>query len=175
MFSPTFSVLVLLMALFVASEARIELLNSKYMGKDTYHKKPSGLMPLKTVAGRGGDSNTYYVKLPASPHYYSALSSKVPFEPHGTAHVRRLLPMSFESNGRPAGIYHWNLPQVQRMELEKNMQRRRSSFDHMHAQQRTVHHREHFPVQIKRYRQKSSGDSPIHRISGTGNKRMTKH
>ncbi|XP_059475490.1 uncharacterized protein LOC132196693 [Neocloeon triangulifer] len=168
----------ILCSLLLASEARIELLNSKYVGKDSHHKKPSGLMPLRSVAGRAGDSNTYYVKLPASTHYYSSLSSKIPYEPHGHAAIRRLLPVSFAGNGRPARVYHWNIPVIQHMELEKNMQRRRSSFDHQHAQQRTAHH-DHYPakttVQIKRYRKKSSEDSPIHRISGTGNKKMNKY
>lgn len=95
----------------------------------------------------------------------------------GSAHVRRLLPVSFASNGRPARVYHWNIPMLKYMEMEKTMQRRRSSYDHQQrAQQRTALP-EHYPnkgVQVKRYRKKSAaGDnSPIHRISGVGNKKM---
>lgn len=73
----------LLSCLLLVSEARIELLNSKYMGKVSHNVKANGVMPLRTVAGRSGDSDTYFVKLPPSQHYYSALSSKVPFSPNG--------------------------------------------------------------------------------------------
>jgi len=73
----------ILSCLLFISEARIELLNSKYMGKVSHNVKANGVMPLRTVAGRAGDSNTYFVKLPPSQHYYSALSSKVPYSPNG--------------------------------------------------------------------------------------------
>jgi hypothetical protein len=93
--------------------------------------------------------------------------------------VRRLLPVNFASNGRPARVYHWNIPMLKYMQMEKTMQRRRSSYDHQQrAQQRTAMP-EHYPnkgVQVKRYRKKAAAgeNSPIHRISGVGNKKMNK-
>ena len=94
--------------------------------------------------------------------------------------MRRLLPVSFASNGRPARVYHWNIPMLKYMQMEKTMQRRRSSQDHQQrAQQRTAMP-QHYPnnkgVQVKRYRKKAAAaageNSPIHRISGVANKKM---
>ncbi|KAL0110550.1 hypothetical protein PUN28_013861 [Cardiocondyla obscurior] len=68
------------------------------------------------------DSHVYIVKLPASPPYYTIT------KPHKTVSDEKVtktgpsFPMGFQGNGKPAKIYHWNLPVVKKMTEKKRLE-----------------------------------------------------
>lgn len=64
-----------------------------------------------------GDSNMYIIKLPHNPYYYGDHSTKSASATHPNS-VNKI-PLSFESNGKPGKIYHWNLPVVKKMMARK--------------------------------------------------------
>lgn len=67
------------------------------------------------------DSHVYIVKLPASPPYYTIT------KPHKTAKDEKItktgpnFPVGFQGNGKPAKIYHWNLPVVKKIGEKKRL------------------------------------------------------
>ncbi|KZC13724.1 hypothetical protein WN55_06013 [Dufourea novaeangliae] len=68
------------------------------------------------------DSHVYIVKLPASPPYYTIT------KPHKSPKDEKLtntgpsFPVGFQGNGKPAKIYHWNLPVMKRISEKKRLQ-----------------------------------------------------
>jgi hypothetical protein len=67
-------------------------------------------------SGTPRDSHVYVVKLPASPPYYSFSKP----EKHAEANVTVAKPNpGFRNNGKPAKIYHWNLPLVKKINEKK--------------------------------------------------------
>ncbi|KAG6448970.1 uncharacterized protein LOC115442794 [Manduca sexta] len=54
-----------------------------------------------------GDSRMYVIKLPPNTSYYSHA------EPAPAA--ARTLPLQMTSNGKPARVYHWNIPVLQKL------------------------------------------------------------
>ncbi|XP_031837177.2 uncharacterized protein LOC116428991 [Nomia melanderi] len=68
------------------------------------------------------DSHVYIVKLPASPPYYTIT------KPHKSAKDEKVIktgpnfPVGFQGNGKPAKIYHWNLPVVKKIGEKKRLQ-----------------------------------------------------
>lgn len=68
------------------------------------------------------DSHVYIVKLPASPPYYTIT------KPHKSAKDEKVtktgpnFPVGFQGNGKPAKIYHWNLPVVKKITEKKRLQ-----------------------------------------------------
>lgn len=77
--------------------------------------------------GKGGsDSQMFIVKLPPHAHFYddgSAAHQKLQYQlPHQHQHPQQqqmqgyknlnTIPVGFVSNGKPAKVYHWNLPTV---------------------------------------------------------------
>lgn len=101
---------------------------------DGHHKKrlagpePPGLSSQTRIhqpySRRHGhrDSHIYIVKLPASPPYYTIT------KPHKSANDDKVtktgpsFPVGFQGNGKPAKIYHWNLPVVKKMTEKKRLQ-----------------------------------------------------
>lgn len=101
---------------------------------DGHHKKrlagpePPGLNSQTRIhqpySRRHGhrDSHIYIVKLPASPPYYTIT------KPHKTSKDEKViktgpnLPVGFHGNGKPAKIYHWNLPLVKKITEKKRLQ-----------------------------------------------------
>ncbi|XP_043250187.1 uncharacterized protein LOC122396122 [Colletes gigas] len=101
---------------------------------DGHHKKrlagpePPGLNSQTRIhqpySRRHGhrDSHVYIVKLPASPPYYTIT------KPHKSVKDEKLtksesnFPMGFQGNGKPAKIYHWNLPVVKKITEKKRLQ-----------------------------------------------------
>lgn len=75
------------------------------------HQSPYG---RRHSSGSAHDSHVYVVKLPASPPYYSF--SKPQERPNVT--VANPNP-GFRNNGKPAKIYHWNLPLVKKINEKK--------------------------------------------------------
>lgn len=100
---------------------------------DGHHKKrvagpePPGLSSQTRIhqpySRRHGhrDSHVYIVKLPASPPYYTIT------KPHKSAKDEKLtkvsanFPLGFQNNGKPAKIYHWNLPVVKKITEKKRL------------------------------------------------------
>lgn len=68
------------------------------------------------------DSHVYIVKLPASPPYYTIT------KPHKSVKDEKLtktgpnFPVGFQGNGKPAKVYHWNLPVVKKINEKKRLQ-----------------------------------------------------
>ncbi|XP_063235104.1 uncharacterized protein LOC134538056 [Bacillus rossius redtenbacheri] len=59
---------------------------------------------------RGDDSHLVVIKLPPHPYYFS-LHKPLRMSPNAVSKV----PLSFRSNGKPAKVYHWNLPALGKM------------------------------------------------------------
>ncbi|XP_020300623.1 uncharacterized protein LOC109864119 [Pseudomyrmex gracilis] len=101
---------------------------------DGHHKKrlagpePPGLSSQMRIhqpySRRHGhrDSHVYMVKLPASPPYYTIT------RPHKSVDDNDKItktgpnfPVGFQGNGKPAKIYHWNLPVMKKMTEKKRL------------------------------------------------------
>lgn len=63
-----------------------------------------GSRPQLTTSKRKGESTVYLIKLPPQSHYYATLNHL------GPAEQFKKVSMDFTANGKPAGVYHWNLP-----------------------------------------------------------------
>ncbi|XP_011641556.1 uncharacterized protein LOC105429972 [Pogonomyrmex barbatus] len=68
------------------------------------------------------DSHIYIVKLPASPPYYTIIKPHKSVNGDKKTKTDLNFPMGFQGNGRPAKIYHWNLPIVKKMTEKKGLQ-----------------------------------------------------
>lgn len=73
------------------------------------------------------DSHMFIIKLPPNPYYYS---HNKPVKASSHFNSVNKVPVSFRANGKPARVYHWNIPVLKKMASEK---RRKSSSRH-HAQ-----------------------------------------
>ncbi|XP_017892153.1 uncharacterized protein LOC108632234 [Ceratina calcarata] len=100
---------------------------------DGHHKKrvagpePPGLSSQTRIhqpySRRHGhrDSHVYIVKLPASPPYYTIT------KPHKSVKDEKMtknganFPVGFQGNGKPAKIYHWNLPVMKKITEKKRL------------------------------------------------------
>uniref|UniRef100_A0A182P571 Uncharacterized protein n=1 Tax=Anopheles epiroticus TaxID=199890 RepID=A0A182P571_9DIPT len=60
--------------------------------------------------GRPDDSHMYVIKLPPNPYYYT---NNAPL--NSISDVGKQVPVGFKSNGKPARIYHWNIPVLKKM------------------------------------------------------------
>lgn len=75
------------------------------------------------------DSHIYIVKLPASPPYYTIT------KPHKSVNDDKItktgpnFPVGFQGNGKPAKIYHWNLPIVKKITERKRLQMNQLKID----------------------------------------------
>ncbi|XP_011689214.1 PREDICTED: uncharacterized protein LOC105450844 isoform X2 [Wasmannia auropunctata] len=89
---------------------------------DGHHKKrlagpePPGLSSQTRIhqpySRRHGhrDSHVYIVKLPASPPYYTITKPHKSINDDKVTKTGPSFPVGFQGNGKPAKIYHWNLP-----------------------------------------------------------------
>ncbi|XP_072761292.1 uncharacterized protein [Anoplolepis gracilipes] len=101
---------------------------------DGHHKKrlagpePPGLSSQTRIhqpySRRHGhrDSHIYIVKLPASPPYYTITKPHKSVNDDKVTKTGPSFPMGFQGNGKPAKIYHWNLPVVKKMTEKKRLQ-----------------------------------------------------
>ncbi|KAE8738149.1 hypothetical protein FOCC_FOCC016391 [Frankliniella occidentalis] len=69
-----------------------------------------GMLPSKKVPATEDDSRVFVVRLPPSQHYYSLLKS-----PPSLANSVSKVEVGFRSNGKPARVYHWNIPVLKKM------------------------------------------------------------
>jgi len=60
--------------------------------------------PQMTTSKRKGESTVYFIKLPPGSNYYATLNHLAPSEDF------KKVSMDFTANGKPASVYHWNLP-----------------------------------------------------------------
>ncbi|KAJ8667335.1 hypothetical protein QAD02_008997 [Eretmocerus hayati] len=74
----------------------------------------SHLAPQSRHSGSAKDSHVYVVKLPPAPPYYSFVKPHHE-EPENNSNVDP----GFKNNGKPAKIYHWNLPLLKRINEKK--------------------------------------------------------
>ncbi|XP_076655561.1 uncharacterized protein LOC143360511 [Halictus rubicundus] len=101
---------------------------------DGHHKKrlagpePPGLSSQTRIhqpySRRHGhrDSHVYIVKLPASPPYYTITKPHKSLKDEKITKTGPSFPVGFQGNGKPAKIYHWNLPVVKKMNEKKRLQ-----------------------------------------------------
>ncbi|XP_052131198.1 probable serine/threonine-protein kinase DDB_G0267686 isoform X2 [Frankliniella occidentalis] len=68
------------------------------------------MLPSKKVPATEDDSRVFVVRLPPSQHYYSLLKS-----PPSLANSVSKVEVGFRSNGKPARVYHWNIPVLKKM------------------------------------------------------------
>uniref|UniRef100_A0ABD2W8U4 Uncharacterized protein n=1 Tax=Trichogramma kaykai TaxID=54128 RepID=A0ABD2W8U4_9HYME len=91
----------------------------KRLAPESFHMKPysgsSSPMGRRHNGGSSKDSHVYVVKLPASQPYYSFAK---PLQQPNPENVTQADP-GFKNNGKPAKIYHWNLPMVKKINEKK--------------------------------------------------------
>ncbi|XP_076233865.1 uncharacterized protein LOC143178852 [Calliopsis andreniformis] len=68
------------------------------------------------------DSHVYIVKLPASPPYYTITKPHKSVKDEKVTKTGPNFPVGFQGNGKPAKIYHWNLPVVKKISEKKRLQ-----------------------------------------------------
>lgn len=68
------------------------------------------------------DSHVYIVKLPASPPYYTITKPHKSVKDDKVTKTGSNFPVDFQGNGKPAKIYHWNLPVVKKIAEKKRLQ-----------------------------------------------------
>ncbi|XP_043519007.1 uncharacterized protein LOC122533418 isoform X1 [Frieseomelitta varia] len=100
---------------------------------DGHHKKrlagpePPGLNSKTRIhqpySRRHGhrDSHVYIVKLPASPPYYTITKPHKSVKDDRVTKTGPNFPVGFQGNGKPAKIYHWNLPVVKKITEKKRL------------------------------------------------------
>lgn len=100
---------------------------------DGHHKKrlagpePPGLSSQTRIhqpySRRHGhrDSHVYIVKLPASPPYYTITKPHKSGKDEKITKIGPNFPVGFQGNGKPAKIYHWNLPVVKKISEKKRL------------------------------------------------------
>ncbi|CAH1100973.1 unnamed protein product [Psylliodes chrysocephalus] len=79
-------------------------------GPNSHHRKR--LAVESRHHSRSDDSHMFIVKLPPHPHYY------VHNKPNSIDDLNsksRNVPVGFKNNGKPAKIYHWNLPLMKKI------------------------------------------------------------
>lgn len=64
---------------------------------------------------RSDDSHMFVIKLPPNPHYY------VHNRPDKTAGLieKKKAPVTFQANGKPKRIYHWNIPVMKKIASQR--------------------------------------------------------
>jgi len=58
------------------------------------------------------DSHMFIIKLPPNPYYYSHLK---PTKVSSSFNSVNKVPVSFRANGKPARVYHWNIPVLKKI------------------------------------------------------------
>lgn len=79
-------------------------------GPNSHHRKR--LAVESRHHSRSDDSHMFIIKLPPNPHYYGHLQPSSFQDIHSKS---KDLPVGFKNNGKPAKIYHWNLPVLKKI------------------------------------------------------------
>ncbi|KAF5287487.1 hypothetical protein FQA39_LY04115 [Lamprigera yunnana] len=72
---------------------------------------------------RSDDSHMFIVKLPPNPYYYTHNV------PNAVAGPSKKVPVGFKNNGKPAKIYHWNMPMLKKYASSKGKSRSNTYYD----------------------------------------------
>ncbi|PSN54116.1 hypothetical protein C0J52_09471 [Blattella germanica] len=78
------------------------------------------------------DSHMFIIKLPPNPYYYT---HNKPVKVSSAYNSVSKLPISFRANGKPARVYHWNIPVLKKMASDK----RRKSAARLQAQDSKIY------------------------------------
>ncbi|KAJ8941066.1 hypothetical protein NQ314_010503 [Rhamnusium bicolor] len=79
-------------------------------GPNSHHRKR--LAVESRHHSRSDDSHMFIIKLPPNPHYYANNRPNSVGDIHTKS---KNLPVGFKNNGKPAKIYHWNIPVLKKM------------------------------------------------------------
>jgi len=79
------------------------------------------------------DSHMFVIKLPPNPYYYS---HHLPTKVSNSYNSVNKVPVSFRANGKPARVYHWNIPVLRKL---ANGARRKSGSSKMQAQDSKIY------------------------------------
>ncbi|XP_021913208.1 uncharacterized protein LOC110826658 [Zootermopsis nevadensis] len=79
------------------------------------------------------DSHMFIIKLPPNPYYYSHLK---PTKISNAYNSVNKVPVSFRANGKPARVYHWNIPVLKKI---ANNSRRKSVGSNLQAQDSKIY------------------------------------
>ncbi|KAJ8957346.1 hypothetical protein NQ318_004825 [Aromia moschata] len=79
-------------------------------GPNSHHRKR--LAVESRHHSRSDDSHMFIIKLPPNPHYY--VHNKPNSVEEAPAKSNNL-PVGFKNNGKPAKVYHWNIPVLKKM------------------------------------------------------------
>ncbi|CAH1154657.1 unnamed protein product [Phaedon cochleariae] len=85
----------------------------KIRGPNSHHRKR--LAVESRHHSRSDDSHMFIVKLPPIPHYYAVNQPNVIDDKRTHNSYSKSLPVGFKNNGKPAKIYHWNLPVLKKI------------------------------------------------------------
>lgn len=69
---------------------------------------------------RSDDSHMFIIKLPPNPHYYG---ENRPNSVEEGVISQKNYQIGFQNNGKPAKVYHWNIPTINKMFADNNLQR----------------------------------------------------
>ncbi|XP_071052148.1 uncharacterized protein [Onthophagus taurus] len=86
---------------------------SKIKAPSSHHRKRLAVESRQHT--RSDDSHMYVIKLPPNQHYY--VRNKPNALPEDT-NSKKNVPVGFKNNGKPAKIYHWNLPVLKKIALK---------------------------------------------------------
>lgn len=75
---------------------------SRVRGPNSHHRKRLAIESRHHT--RSDDSHMFIVKLPPNPYYYTHN------HPNSWQTNSKKIPVGFKNNGKPAKIYHWNIP-----------------------------------------------------------------
>ncbi|CAH0564933.1 unnamed protein product [Brassicogethes aeneus] len=89
-------------------------------GPNSHHRKR--LAVESRHHSRSDDSHMFIIKLPPNPHYYAHNMPNAVEQMHS-----KNVPVGFKSNGKPAKVYHWNLPVVKKITSVKHKKRYENS------------------------------------------------
>lgn len=135
-------------------------------GGANHHRKRLASQSRSKYAenGKGGsDSQMFIVKLPPHSHFYddgSAVHQRLG-QPHQQVAYKNLntVPVGFVSNGKPAKVYHWNLPTIKHA-LSGARYKGVNDMVTMQQQQQQMHHMQQY-AQAGDFELPSSSSSKI--------------
>lgn len=88
---------------------------SKVRPPNSHHRKRLAVESRHHT--RSDDSHMFVIKLPPNQHYY------VHNKPNTFVDTSKKIPLGFKSNGKPAKIYHWNIPVIKKINTHRSKMR----------------------------------------------------
>lgn len=94
---------------------------SRVRAPNSHHRKR--LAVESRHHSRSDDSHMFIIKLPPNQHYY------VHNKPNTYSDSSKKIPVGFKNNGKPAKIYHWNIPVLKKINAHRSKLRLNDSPD----------------------------------------------